>query len=218
MKRAIILFAVCLVLSATCYFTVYAEGYDSTTDPVITLSYVNNNLIPQINNQISELQKLIENGGSSGGENASSAEITALGNRISDIESKLNLSASASELKALADRVTALEKNGISQVPVADGAVYASQYTAIFIEYGKKLMAPTAAVELILRSGTAVVVSPFADQGISDITGGGDLLNNVNITHNHALIIPRGGDGRGILITSPEGAYVMVRGEYKIVD
>lgn len=216
MKRAIILFAVALVLSATCYFTVLADGYDSTTDPVITLSYVNNNLIPQINNQISELKRLIENGGSSGG-GASSTEITELGNRISDIESKLNYSATSTELKAIADRVTALEKNGVSQGPAPSGSG-STQYVAIFIEYGKKLMAPSAAVELILRSGTAVVVSPFADQGLSDITGGNDLLNYVNITQNHALIIPRGGDGRGILITSPEGAYVMVRGEYTIVD
>ncbi len=214
MKKTIILFCVAILLSATCYFTVFAEGYDSTTDPVITLSYINNNLLPQIDVRINELMKLIENGGTStGGTGVSSSEITDLGNRISDIESKLNYTASSDELKSLANRVTALESGAPS-----GGSSASSQYIAIFVPYGMKLIAPTAAVELILRSGTAEVVSPFADQGLSDITGGTDLLNKVNIIQNHALIIPRGGDGRGILITSPEGAYVMVRGVYEIVE
>ena len=69
-----------------------------------------------------------------------------------------------------------------------------------------------------MRSCTATVVSPFEDQGLSDITGGEDLLNGVEVTKNHEMIIPRGGDGRGILITYSGGAYVMVRGEYKVVD
>ena len=42
--------------------------------------------------------------------------------------------------------------------------------------------------------------------------------NGDNVSFNHALIIPRGGDGRGIKITSTYGAYVMVRGEYEIVN
>ena len=49
MKKALLLFLFCLALTAGCYFAVSAAGgYDSTTDPVITLSYVNNNLLPQI--------------------------------------------------------------------------------------------------------------------------------------------------------------------------
>ncbi|HPU17585.1 MAG TPA: hypothetical protein PLZ27_02825, partial [Bacillota bacterium] len=61
----------------------------------------------------------------------------------------------------------------------------------------------------------ATVVSPFANQGISDNTLGTDLLNGTAIALNHLLLIPRGGDGRGIKITST-GAFVMVRGEYTI--
>lgn len=224
MKKTIILFAVALIMSALCYFTVLADGYDSTTDPVVTLSYVNNNLLPQIEARINELKLLIDNGGasSSGGTGVSSEELTALASRISALEGKTSSYVAITEFNALKNRVSALEANGNNngggtvQTPVTVSG--SMQYEAIFVEYGKKVLAPTASIELILRSGSAVVVSPFDDQGLSDITGGKDLLNNNSITKNHALIIPRGGDGRGILITSREGAYVMIRGEYGIVD
>lgn len=224
MKKTIILFAVALIMSALCYFTVLADGYDSTTDPVVTLSYVNNNLLPQIEARINELKLLIDNGGSSGytGGGASSAELSALGTRVSALEGKTTTFVSVTDFNALKNRVSALESGsssnggGSTQTPVT--VVGGMQYEAIFVEYGKTVIAPKTSIELILRSGSAVVVSPFADQGLSDITGGKDLLNNNSITLNHALIIPRAGDGRGMRITSREGAYVMIRGEYSIVD
>ncbi len=216
MKKALILFTVAVILSALCYFTVLADGYDSTTDPVITLSYINNNLLPQIEVRINELQKLIENGGgvSSGSSSIDSAEITDLSNRVSSLENRMNYIATNDSLLQLAARVSALEnKTGTST-----SSSGSNQYSAIFIEYGKTLIAPNTSIELILRSGTAIVVSPFAEQGLSDITSGLDLKNRDSVSYNHALIIPRGGDGRGIKITSTNGAYVMVRGEYEIVD
>ncbi len=216
MKKALILFTAAIVLSALCYFTVLADGYDSTTDPVITLSYINNNLLPQIDVRINELQKLIENGGavSGGSSGVSSSEITELSNRISSLESRMNYIATNDSLLQLAARVQALEnKSGSSGT--SSGS---TQYTAIFVEYGKTLLAPNASIELILRSGTAIAVSPFADQGLSDLTVGLEVKNRDQISTNHALLIPRGGDGRGIKITSTYGAYVMVRGEYEIVD
>lgn len=218
MKKALILFIVAVTLSALCYFTVLADGYDSTTDPVITLSYINNNLLPQIDVRINELQKLIENGGvSTGGSGgASSEDLKEIDNRVSSLESRMNYLATNDSLLQLAERVKALEnKSGAASSPSSSGSM---QYTAIFVEYGKTLIAPTGSIELILRSGTAIVTSPFADQGLSDITSGADLKNGDNVVYNHALIIPRGGDGRGIKITSTYGAYVMVRGEYEIIN
>lgn len=218
MKKALILFIVAVTLSALCYFTVLADGYDSTTDPVITLSYINNNLLPQIDVRINELQKLIENGGvSTGGSGgASSEDLKEIDNRVSSLESRMNYLATNDSLLQLAERVKALEnKSGSASSPSSSGSM---QYTAIFVEYGKTLIAPTGSIELILRSGTAIVTSPFADQGLSDITSGADLKNGDNVVYNHALIIPRGGDGRGIKITSTYGAYVMVRGEYEIIN
>ncbi|MBQ4137222.1 MAG: hypothetical protein IJD67_03840, partial [Clostridia bacterium] len=174
MKKALILFTVAFVLSAVCYFTVLADGYDSTTDPVITLSYINNNLLPQIDGRISELQKLIENGGGgtgTGSSGASSAEVTELSNRVSSVENRLKYLATNDSLLQLAARVQALENKGGSS---SSGSM---QYNAIFVEYGKTVLAPSGSIELILRTGTAVIVSPFADQGLSDITVGVDLKN-----------------------------------------
>ena len=225
MKKTLILFAVALIMSALCYFTVLADGYDSTTDPVVTLSYVNNNLLPQIEARINELKLLIDNGGSgTGSSGASSEELNSLASRISALEGKTNNFVSLADFNALKNRVTALESAGAGNTGDNGGGqttVVVSggmQYEAVFVEYGKTVIAPTTSIELILRSGSAVVVSPFADQGLSDVTAGKDLLNNYSITKNHALIIPRAADGRGMRITSLEGAYVMIRGEYSIVD
>ena len=96
-------------------------------------------------------------------------------------------------------------------------AAVSSTFEAIFVEYGKEIQC-TAATELILRSGTAKIVSPFDNQGLSDLTDGKDLKNGAAVPKNHNLLIPRGNDGRGIVITSSDGAYVMVGGAYVIVE
>ena len=89
-------------------------------------------------------------------------------------------------------------------------------YEVIEMQKGQVLYASgDKGIEIILRSGTATVVSPFANQGISDNTIGTDLQKGTAIGLNHLLLIPRGGDGRGIKITSTS-AFVMVRGEYTI--
>ena len=53
--------------------------------------------------------------------------------------------------------------------------------------------------------------------GIADITSGTDVTDGSAIEKNHMIVIPTGGDGRGILVTSEE-AYILVRGEYYIVE
>ncbi|MEE0967824.1 MAG: hypothetical protein U0M06_00420 [Clostridia bacterium] len=95
--------------------------------------------------------------------------------------------------------------------------VNSTSFEAIFVEFGKEIQC-SAATEVILRSGTAEIVSPFDNQGLSDLTDGVDLKAGQNVPKNHNLLIPRGDDGRGIKITSSEGAYVMVGGAYKIVE
>ncbi len=113
-------------------------------------------------------------------------------------------------IKPLTNRLDKLEAGGTS-----GGASTAFQ--AIFVEKGQQIEC-TEATEVILRSGTAVIVSPFDNQGVSDLTGGTDLKNGVSVPKNHNLLIPRGNDGRGIKITSDAGAYVMVGGAFKIVN
>ena len=97
-------------------------------------------------------------------------------------------------------------------------------YDIVHMTYGQKLFSQKNSFEIILRTGEAEVVSPFSYengseyvQGVADITAGVDLTDGTNIEKNHMLVVPSGGDGRGILVTS-EDAYILVRGEYYIVD
>jgi len=68
--------------------------------------------------------------------------------------------------------------------------------------------------DIMLRAGTAVAVSSYTSQGLSDYTAGVEVMNNDDITINHMMLIPRP-DGRGILVTSTS-AFIMIRGEYKL--
>jgi hypothetical protein len=88
-------------------------------------------------------------------------------------------------------------------------------YEVLELKKGARLMAHGSCEVILRQGGTAAVVSPFAEQGIGDLSDGSELLDGAALPINHLLLIPRGGDGRGIVITSDK-AYVMVRGKYAI--
>ncbi len=116
-------------------------------------------------------------------------------------------------LKPINEKIAAItggEGDGTTAPSTADA------FTVIELKPGQELQC-TAATELILRSGSAVIVSPFDNQGLCDMTAGVDLQGGVAVPRNHCLLIPRGNDGRGIKITGSGTAYVMVGGAYKIV-
>ena len=156
-----VIIAVVLAVALSLIILTMAATYDSTNDPLISLSY--------LTKYVDEVLEPIR------------ASIAALGG-----STDVSLPAS-------------------------------NTYEAIFVEYGQEIQC-TAPIELILRSGSAEIVSPFEDQGLSDLTDGKDLKNGTAVPKNHNLLIPRGEDGRGIVITSTGGAYVMVGGAYIIVE
>jgi len=98
--------------------------------------------------------------------------------------------------------------------PTAPSDSVGMTYEVIGVPVGTKVIAQSPC-DIMLRSGSSVAVSPFPSQGLSDYTSGTEILNGQPITVNHMLLIPRGGDGRGILITSAN-AFVMIRGEYTL--
>lgn len=110
--------------------------------------------------------------------------------------------------KAIAELKTELKSSGID---VTSGGAVDAQWEVVFAEKGKTIIGGQG-TEMILRSGTAEAVHEGAN-GLSDITGGGDIMNGTKIGLNHLLLIPRA-DGRGIKITAD--AYVMVLGSYEI--
>jgi hypothetical protein len=79
------------------------------------------------------------------------------------------------------------------------------------IRAGQKVIGGEGA-EIILRSGEATAIGN-ADNGVSDLTGGRDLMNGVTVQTNHLLLIPRN-DGRGL--TALTDGWIMVRGPYTL--
>ena len=165
MKKRIVLI-ISVILAAVIALSVIATAaYDSTSDPLISLSYLTKYVeeaLKPINEKIAALT-----GGESGGDGTTAPATT-------------------------------------------------DAFVVIDLKPGQELQC-TAATELILRSGSAVIVSPFDNQGLCDMTAGVDLQVGSAVPKNHCLLIPRGNDGRGIKITGSGTAYVMVGGAYKIV-
>ena len=195
MKKApIIAAALCALMTTS--FAMYVQGdeliYDSQNDPLVSLSYINEVVIANYDKKISELTEKI-------------SAIT----KDSEMLKASNESLQNSLIIANA-KVESLEK----QLGELKNSPAASSYEVICLKKGQKLLA-TETCELILRSGSAIVVSITAN-GINDSTNGTELMNAASVPLYHSLLIPRGGDGRGIEVTSAE-AYIMVRGGHEIV-
>lgn len=65
-----------------------------------------------------------------------------------------------------------------------------------------------AGTELIVRTGSAVIIDPTGS-GVPDLTSGTNVSNGETATLNHLFLVPRA-DGRGIRAQSP--VIVMFRG------
>ena len=182
MKNRKILFLVigtvfCSMLAFAALAT--TTDYQTTNDPLITLSYLNETLIPQIEKNVTE------------------KVIASLG------DGKINI-----------ETGTATEPEN----PLENVDMSTFKYTVVHLTKGQKLFAmgeSTESLEVILRSGVAAAISPFADQGIADLTASKQLYNGDEFVRNNYCIVPRGQDGRGVEILSDE-AYFLVRGVYEV--
>ena len=84
-------------------------------------------------------------------------------------------------------------------------------FKAVEVKAGQKLIG-VEGTEIILRSGEAKAIDNGAN-GVSDLTGGKDLMMGYWVFPNHLLMTPRD-DGRGISATTD--IWVMVRGGYTL--
>ncbi len=180
MKKISMILTATLVLAllAVGALTVGAEYTDS--DPLVTLSYINETVIPKITEEVK----------------------TAV-------------------LAILDEREAEKEEIPEPEVPaVTEESLQSLKYSVVLLENGQKLMASggeTSSTEIILRAGKVLAISPFSDQGIADLTSSKELYNNDPLVKNNYSIIPRGSDGRGIVAVDGN-AYILVRGEYEIVQ
>ena len=130
------------------------------------------------------------------------------------------LTSAGGDITVLKDQVKELE-NQLNSILAELGKVY----EAVFVPYGATIIATSESdtVMLILRTGSAVAVSPYLEvgtiQGVNDLTMGTDICNGENIPPYHSIMIPRGGsDGRGVTVTSIDGAYFLLGGDFTIVE
>ncbi len=206
LKKIVVPVLLCILLGSTAIFAT-SDSFDSSVDPLVSLSYIREVVIPDLEAQIHEAKAIAE----ANSEKASKSELQSVANRVSSLEKQMaKIQASVSSiLEALEDE----ENKPLS-----------AAYNIVYMKYGQKLFSQKHSFEIILRTGEAEVISPFSYDngseyvmGIADITSGTDVTDGSAIEKNHMLVVPSGGDGRGILVTS-EDAYILVRGEYYIVE
>ena len=185
-KTAILLAAALALVVSTGVFAA-AAGYDSSTNPIVTLNYLTNNFKKEILEAVDE-------------------RINA---KIAEITNKL-------EAAELAAPVTEPEPEPEPEPVVVTQPAPApsTAYEVVQLANGDALYAEDSC-EVILRAGYAVCIAPDPTQGLADTTNGYEIYNGQALSKNHTCLIPRA-DGRGILATS-DSVYIMVRGEYSIV-
>lgn len=145
------------------------------------------------------------------------SEIDKLEAKITALEAKLqSASGSSGDIASLRAELDAIKKD-VQAIKTSNSGL---AYTSVVLKKGDTLYAKDTALEIIVRAGTAVVVSPFVQeyqkQGLSDITTGKELYNGAVAPFNDLLLIPIGNDNRGLKVTSEAGAIVLVRGNYEI--
>lgn len=198
--RIISVAAVLAVTISLCPFIFAADSdYDSSTDPLISYSYLEKRL-SELQEEIESMQSELLDADSSSLE----TRLTELESRLSDIES---------EISELAEQLDEIDSGSSGSSSSSGG----SDYVEVQFKKGDIIYATGGALELVLRSGSAVVVSSSSTLGLCDMSLGIDIMNGGLVVYNHLLLIPKGDDERGIKITSST-ASIMLRGSYYVVE
>ncbi len=203
MKKIVKITACILLAAALAVGALVAASeatYSSKDDPLISLSYVNKVLLPQVKEMILDTLAGVEIG---------DIIVTAPPETTEEPE---ETTTEPEETTTEPAETTA----PVPEVTFPAGTVNTgSQYVVVNLKEGESLFASVNACEVIVRSGNTTVISPFTTdiiQGLSDTTDGKELLNGDTIPTNHTLIIPRD-DGRGLTV-GEGGAWIMVRGDF----
>lgn len=185
--------------------------YDALKSSISALSTDITNLQNQITSTKNDLQTLQKN----------FKQISDISTKLETVSLKLNnLTSSKGDITVLKNQYKELKKL-YDDLMGEVGKIYST----VFVPYGATIIATgdDDTVTLILRSGSAIAVSPYTEQGkiqgINNLTEGTDILDGQNVPLFNNILIPRGGeDGRGVKVTSLDGAYFMIGGDYTIVE
>ena len=184
LKIGAVIFLTAVIFSV---FSLSLVSHSDGNDPLITLSYLTEIILPQFKTDIiSEVAK--NNNGNNTEQYTENTESDTSDDKETGISDDTN----------------------INQAPSVSNT-----YTLLELTYGQCVYA-TSVLEIIVRPGSDVIaISPFESQGIADITGTKEYLNGDVLDINSYCIIPRGNDGRGFYVNN-EKSYILVRGEYYI--
>lgn len=181
------LFAVLLFLLVAVVIAQAAGSPGSSTDPLVTKSYVDQ--------QIAQLSARIGSSGTStGGGTVDSAAVNQLQTDVGDLT------------KFVIDALTDIE-NVKSRVTVIENG-----FVVVQANKGQKLILASGS-EAILRSGQATAFKGESGT-LVDVSSGTDLLDGANVPVQHLVVTPKG-DGRGMTIKSAT-AYLVIRGGYTV--
>lgn len=111
--------------------------------------------------------------------------------------------------KSYVDQALGQIKNYVDNMVSGAGQGGTSELEVVNLNPGETIVLKAGA-EIILRAGQATIYSPTPN-GLSDVTGGKDLVSGTSVPANHLLITPRS-DGRGV--TAKTVSVFMVRGQY----
>lgn len=181
-KKIVITIGVVLLLICGLAFS----GYTYDTDPLVTLSYLNEVFVPQIKQDI----------------------IDAV---LSYFEA--NSANEQEQIQQIPQQDETVQEIQQQETQQPQDSLANASYEVVELTLGQKLVA-TACAEVIMRPGGKVECVSQNDMGLCDVTGGTDIFNGQPLLENHYVIIPRA-DGRGVLCVS-EKAYLLVRGGYVI--
>lgn len=179
-----------------------AAEYGTSDDPLVSLSYINNVLAPQISEKVDAI--IAEKTASLEG------ELDSKINSISgEIEDKISQYASKSSDEIVTDAfVQSVADKVAEKIGASSGT--SSTFALVKLSSGQTLTAKVGC-EALLRLGTATCVSS-GTPGLIDMTTGADLAGGKALEKNHLYLCTV--DGRGIKATSD--ATLLVRGPYTI--
>ncbi|MBQ9121217.1 MAG: hypothetical protein IJY12_02505 [Clostridia bacterium] len=193
-------FFVILSLLATAVIFAAGSTYDSSSDPLVSLSFLTEIFKPELQNEIREANDNVEL--------VLQAQIDSLTAQIADQSDKIAL------LTEKLEKVSAT----LPSTPSASesGAASHQVYVVLELKKGDVLIAEEVS-ELVLRSGEAIVMTPSVNKSLLDCTDGQELTSGQSVPVNHFILIPGEADGRGITVTS-DTASVMIKGAYSLVE
>lgn len=226
MKIAAAAAAVAIAASVTVF-----AAYDSSKDPIVSLSYLTDIFKPEVKNELktelksslkTELKNELKSELKTELKNEIKSEIKSeLKSEIkSELESELK-DTIKSELEAeMKDKIKTEIYNSISGDfnATVDALqkqidVLSNEYEVVTLTKGKVLRA-SSACEIVVLSGSASVKCAATDKGLIDCTDGIILYDGQSIPLNHKILVPDNGDNRGL---SAAGAVeVLVKGGYTL--